>query len=86
MSMMTAFFFCFKDQSELGEDHERYYWKWTVEVSISAILHSIAESERYLSAGWHFSYLIFLSFTIITLCKIVYYAFNKKWTWKLPIN
>ena len=44
---MTAFFICFKDQSELvGEGHERYYWK--VEVSISAIGYSIiAESERY---------------------------------------
>ena len=30
--MMTAFYFCFKDQSELGEDHERYYC--TVEVGI----------------------------------------------------
>ena len=39
--MMTAFFFCFKDQSELWEGHERYYWK--AEVSISVILHSIAE-------------------------------------------
>ena len=48
--MMTAFFFCFKDQSELGESYERYYWKWKVHLSISAILHSIAESETYLSA------------------------------------
>ena len=85
MSMMTAFFFCFKDQSELEEGHERYYWKWKVEVSISAILHSIAESERYLSAGWHFSYLIFLSFIIITLCKIVCYAFNKKLLFSVTI-
>ena len=28
---MTAFFFCFKDQSELGEGYKMYYWK--VEVS-----------------------------------------------------
>ena len=39
----------YKDQRELaGEGHERYYWK--VEVSISAILHSIAERGTYLTA------------------------------------
>ena len=44
--MMTAFLICLKSQSELGEGHERYYWK--VEVSILAIDHNtIAESERY---------------------------------------
>ena len=47
---MTAFFICFKDPSELGEGHERYYWK--VEVYISAIDHRvIAESETYPASG-----------------------------------
>ena len=46
---MAAFFFCFKDQIELGEreGHEGYYWKVEVGTYLSQ---SIAESERYLSA------------------------------------
>ena len=46
---MAAFFFCFKDQIELGEGegHEGYYWKVEVGIYLSQ---SIAESERYLSA------------------------------------
>ena len=39
MTLMTAFFFCIKDQSELEEGHEKYYWKVELEVSISVTLH-----------------------------------------------
>ena len=37
--MMTAFFFYFNDQSEVGEGHEIKVLLVKVEVSISVILH-----------------------------------------------
>ena len=41
-------FFAFKDQIELGEGHERYYWKVKVFISVIPYCIFIAENERYL--------------------------------------
>ena len=50
---MTAFVFCFNDQSELGEGHEKYYSTGEsrgIYLSQPYCIAYIAESERYLSS------------------------------------